>query len=55
MLDANGQLQSIPAVLQWGILSEPYVFVVDRNGIVTAEFEGVVSVDEITAAAEAVK
>lgn len=55
VLDANGQLQSIPAVLQWGILSEPYVFVVDRNGIVTAEFEGVVSVDEITAAAEAVK
>jgi hypothetical protein len=55
VLDAQGNLQSIPAVLQWGILSEPWVFVVDRNGIVTASFEGVVSVDEITAAANAVK
>jgi hypothetical protein len=55
VLDAQGNLQSIPAVLQWGILSEPYVFVVDRNGIVTASLEGVVSVGEISAAAEAVK
>jgi hypothetical protein len=55
VLDAHGDLQSIPAVLEWGILSEPWVFVVDRTGTVTASFEGVVSVDEITAAAKAVK
>jgi len=55
VLDAQGNLQSIPAVAQWGLLSEPWVFVVDRNGIVTASFEGVVSAPEITAAAEAVK
>ena len=55
VLDAQGNLQSIPAVLEWGILSEPWVFVVDRSGVVTASFEGVVSVPEITAAADAVK
>ena len=55
VLDAQGNLQSIPAVLEWGILSEPWVFVVDRTGVVTASFEGVVSVDEVTAAADAVK
>jgi len=55
VLDAGGNLQSIPAVLEWGILSEPWVFVVDRNGIVTASFEGIVSVDELKAAASAVK
>ena len=55
ILDANGYLQSTTVTLAWGLLSEPWVFVVDRNGIVTASFEGVVSVDEITAAATAVK
>ena len=55
VLDAKGQLQATPIVVNWGLLSEPWVFVVDRNGIVTGSFEGVVSVDEITAAANAVK
>lgn len=55
ILDAQGNLQSISAVLTWGLLSEPWVFVVDRTGIVTASFEGVLSVDEMTAAAAAVK
>ena len=55
VLDAQGALQSIPAVLTWGLLSEPWVFVVDRTGVITASFEGVVSVDEITAAADTVK
>ncbi|MEO5918251.1 MAG: hypothetical protein ABIQ17_01685 [Candidatus Limnocylindrales bacterium] len=54
-LDANGDLQSVPAVSEWGLLSEPWVFVVDRDGIVTASFEGILSVDEIRAAADAVK
>lgn len=54
-LDAQGQLQATKIVAEWGLLSEPWVFVVDRTGIVTASFEGVVSVDEVTAAANAVK
>ncbi|TAL08292.1 MAG: hypothetical protein EPO00_07445 [Chloroflexota bacterium] len=55
VLDASGNLQIVPAVADWGLLSEPWVFVVDKDGIVTASFEGVVSTDEIRAAAEAVK
>lgn len=55
VLDAQGNLQVVPAVNDWGLLSEPWVFVVNRDGIITASFEGVVSVDEIRAAATAVK
>lgn len=55
LLDAQGSLQVVPAVVDWGLLSEPWVFVVNRDGIVTASFEGVVGTDEIRAAAEAVK
>lgn len=55
VLDASGNLQIVPAVAEWGLLSEPWVFVVNRDGIVTASFEGVVGTDEIRAAAEAVK
>ena len=55
VLDANGDLQAVPAVTEWGLLSEPWVFVVNREGVITASFEGVLSVDEIRAAADAVK
>jgi hypothetical protein len=55
VLDANGGLQPVPAVLDWGILSEPWVFVVDRDGIVTGSFEGVVGMDELRAAIAAVR
>ena len=55
VLDANGELQAVPAVGEWGLLSEPWVFVVNRDGIVTASFEGVVATDEIRAATEAIK
>jgi hypothetical protein len=55
VLDAQQNLQPIQAVDDWGILSEPWVFVVDRTGIVTASYQGIVSVDELTAALNAVK
>ncbi|MEO8207747.1 MAG: hypothetical protein ABI598_01835 [Chloroflexota bacterium] len=55
VLDANGDLQAVPAVSEWGLLTEPWVFVVNREGIVTASFEGILSVDEIRAAADGVK
>jgi len=50
VLDANGQLQPVEAVSQWGLLSEPWIFTVDRDGIVRGSFEGVVGVDELKAA-----
>jgi hypothetical protein len=50
VLDASGQLQPVEAVDEWGILTEPWVFTVDRNGIVRGSFEGVVGEDELKAA-----
>lgn len=55
VLDANGQLQIVDAVKAWGIVSEPWVFVVDRDGIVRGSFEGVLSPEELKAAIDAVK
>jgi hypothetical protein len=53
VLDAQNQLQPVEAVNQWGILSEPWVFTVDKDGIVRGSFEGVVGEDELkTAIAE---
>jgi hypothetical protein len=37
----------VPATEEWGLLTEPWVFVVDSEGIVAAKFEGVVTVDEL--------
>ena len=55
VLDAEGQLQTVQASRDWGLLSEPWIFVVNRTGIVTASFEGVVGTDELSAAVAAVK
>jgi hypothetical protein len=54
VLDENGQLKPVPAVDEWGILSEPWIFAVDGNGIVRASFEGVASDEELKAAFEAI-
>jgi hypothetical protein len=40
-------LVTVPAVDEWGLPSEPWVFVVDRNGLVTASFEGVATDEEL--------
>jgi len=46
----NGEgLFPIKATAEWGLQSEPWVFLVDRDGTVTAKFEGVVSLDELKA------
>jgi hypothetical protein len=54
VLDANGQLQPVEAVDAFGILSEPWLFVVDGAGKVSASIEGVVGEDELRTAIEAV-
>ncbi len=51
-LDADGQLQPVQAVLDYGIPIEPYLFLVDAEGDVFAKFEGVVGTDELRAAIE---
>jgi hypothetical protein len=41
-------------VTEWNLPSEPWVFVVDRDGKIAARFEGHVSVDELQAAVQRV-
>lgn len=52
VLDDEGQLQPVQAVLDYGIPVEPYLFLVDAQGDVFAKFEGVVGEDELRGAIE---
>jgi hypothetical protein len=54
VLDANNQLQAVPAVEAWGILSEPWIFAVDGTGVVRASFEGIVTDAELQDAFKAI-
>ncbi len=54
VLSTAGQLQLVPAAVQWGLPDEPWIFVVDAGGKVTAKFEGAVGSDELTQAIQAV-
>jgi hypothetical protein len=53
VLDELGHPQPIRAVVEWGLPTEPYVFVVDANGKVAAKFEGEAYPDELTATLDA--
>jgi hypothetical protein len=48
--DSFQDLVAVPAVSEWGLPSEPWVFVTDGSGVVTAAFQGVASDDELSAA-----
>jgi len=52
-LDVLGHPQPVRAVVEWGLPTEPYVFVVDAQGKVAAKFEGMAYPDELTAALDA--
>ena len=47
-------LTAVPATTEWGLPSEPWVFVVDESGLVSASFEGAASDAELSAAIDAV-
>jgi hypothetical protein len=55
ILDANNNLQANPATTAWGIQTEPWVYVVDATGTVTASYEAVIVPAELTAAIDKVK
>ncbi len=40
----------VPAVAEWGLISEPWTFVVDRHGLVQAKFEQFTPAEDIEAA-----
>ena len=53
-LDASGNPVPVAAVERWGLVTEPYTAVIDRDGRVSAKFEGVVAEDELKAAIDSV-
>jgi hypothetical protein len=46
--------QVFPTVDEWRLQSEPWIFVIDRQGIIRAKFEGLVTVGELEAALQQV-
>ena len=50
VLGPNGELQPVPSVEEWGLLTEPMVFVVDAAGTVRAAFEGAFGDEELRTA-----
>jgi len=53
-VDDPADLILAPAVTEWGLPSEPWVFVTGDDGAVAAEFEGTVSDEELKAALDRV-
>lgn len=54
MLRTRGQYQIVDVVREWGLTSEPYTFVVDKDGRIAAKFEGIVTKEELDAAIQQV-
>lgn len=53
-LTKPGELVTVPAIQEWGLPSEPWVFVVDARGKVAAKFEGALDAGELREALDAV-
>jgi len=50
VLDSDGNMTPNDYANAWGLPSEPWIFAVDRNGVVQGSFEGIVTQAELTAA-----
>ena len=48
----QGELVPMPIMNEWGLASEPWIFVTDAGGVVTHRFQGITSLDEVGAAVE---
>ena len=55
ILDANQDLISNDVTNTWGLTGEPWVFTVDRTGIITGSFELIFSDAELTTALDGIK
>jgi hypothetical protein len=53
-VESVDDLVTVPAVTEWGLPSEPWVFVVDDTGTVAGAFEGAASDEELKAAIDSV-
>lgn len=47
MLSDEGRLQAAPWTERFGLRTEPYVIVIDADGLVRAKFEGAITVEEL--------
>jgi hypothetical protein len=54
-LDASNELQETATTEAWRLVSEPHVFVINKDGVITADFELIFSDAELTAALDAIK
>ena len=45
---SNGRLVAVPLLAEWGLQSEPWIFVADRDGVLAAKFEGIASLEEVS-------
>ena len=54
LLDKDGHLQPVQSVFDYGLTSEPYMFVVDAAGDIAAKVEGIAGPDEVQAMLDAV-
>jgi hypothetical protein len=52
VVQSNGFPKVVPSVVAYGIPSEPWLYAIDADGIVSASFESVVTEDELRAAFE---
>lgn len=50
----QGELVPMSIMNEWGLASEPWIFVTDADGVVTHRFQGITSLDEVRAAVEQV-
>lgn len=48
VLDAQSRLQPVAAVTEWGLLSEPYTFLVGADGTLAGRFEGPIDPVELS-------
>ncbi len=51
-VEREGRLVPAPALAEWGLHTEPWVFVLAPGGTVAAKFEGIVEAEEVAAALE---
>jgi hypothetical protein len=49
VLDANKQLVAADSTTEWGLLAEPWIFAVDRDGVVRGSYELTISPSELDA------
>lgn len=50
----RGTLIAAPAGVEWNLRAEPFIAILDRGGRLTAKFEGIIDLDEVTQALDAV-